>query len=134
MKKGRKFLIGFLCGLLALILVACVVFFRYWPRYLEERPILDIRPPEDSIRIMSANLRCLTPLDLGEKSWFYRADLMAAEIADQAPGIIGFQEATRWQYRYLVQAIPTYDSVIDYRDDTLLSEGCPIFYSKDCIP
>jgi endonuclease/exonuclease/phosphatase family metal-dependent hydrolase len=131
MSKCKKILFSVLAVLLTLILAACAVFFWYWPRYLERKPILDIRPPEDRIRIMSANLRCLTPLDLGKTSWFYRADLMAAEIAQQAPGIIGFQEATRWQYRYLVQAMPAYDSVIDYRDDTLLSEGCPIFYSKE---
>ena len=51
--------------------------------------------------MMSCNVRCLTPLDLGKKSWFYRADLLVSDIAGQKPGIIGFQEATRWQYDYL---------------------------------
>ncbi len=130
--KEKKIMITVICMLLAVILAALGVFFWYWPRYLVRRPLLaDLQPSGDTVRIMSCNLRCLTPLDLGKKSWFYRADLIAEEIRDRAPGIIGFQEATRWQYRYLTQAMPGYDSVIEYRDDTLLAEGCPIFYSME---
>jgi endonuclease/exonuclease/phosphatase family metal-dependent hydrolase len=91
--------------------------------------VVSIRPDAESITIMSSNLRCLTPMDRGEKSWFYRADLITADIANQAPGIIGFQEATRWQYQYMVDVLEGYDSVITYRDTSPLSEGCPIFYN-----
>lgn len=130
--KGKKIIISVVSMLLAVILAALGVFFWHWPRYLVRRPLLaDLQPSGDTVRIMSCNLRCLTPLDLGKKSWFYRADLIAEEIRDRAPGIIGFQEATRWQYRYLTEAMPGYDSVIEYRDDTLLAEGCPIFYSME---
>lgn len=89
-----------------------------------------MEPEAGSITMMSCNVRCLTPLDLGKKSWFYRADLLLQNIAEQAPGIIGFQEATRWQYDYLVDVLSGYDSVIDYRDNSIIAEGCPIFYNE----
>ena len=130
-KHLKKFLLGFLAGLLAVLLVAIVVLGWYFPKYLRNRQALSIAPESGHITMMSANVRCLTPLDLGKKSWFYRADLLMEDIASQAPGIIGFQEATQWQYNYLVASMPQYDSVIDYRDTSIASEGCPIFYHKD---
>lgn len=66
-----------------------------------------------------------------KKSWFYRADLIIKNIQKNAPSVIGFQEATKWQYSYLVDSMPDYDSVITYRDNTFNSEGCPVFYRKD---
>ena len=117
--------------LLALILIALVVLGWYFPHYLLKKAPVQIRPDPEKITMMSCNVRCLTPLDLGKKSWFYRADLLLLDISEQKPGIIGFQEATRWQYDYLTDVLTGYDSVIDYRDDSLIAEGCPIFYHED---
>ncbi len=129
MKKGKIVLLCALCFLLAVILAALAVFFWYWPHYALRKEAADITPGDPSkITMMSCNLRCLTPLDLGKKSWFYRADLITKDIESQTPGIIGFQEATRWQYQYMVDVLPGFDSVITYRDNSPLSEGCPIFY------
>ena len=89
----------------------------------------NLQPGE--VRVMSCNLRCLNPNDLGKKSWFYRADLILKNIESEAPTIIGFQEATKWQYAYLCDTLPEYDSVITYRDNAVNSEGCPVFYRKD---
>ncbi len=134
MKKGKtlkKILIGVLCLLLSLILIALVVLGWYMPRHLSRKETVSISPSEDSISLMSCNLRCLTPLDLGKKSWFYRSSLLVDDIASAAPGIIGFQEATKWQYEYMVDCLEGYDSVISYRDRSPLSEGCPIFYKSE---
>lgn len=128
---AKKIIKSILLALLALLLIAVVVIGWYFPRYLRNQKALELQPDSNNITMMSCNVRCLTPLDLGEKSWFYRAELMMADIASQAPGIIGFQEATRWQYSYLVDSLPQYDSVIDYRDNSIIAEGCPIFYHKD---
>ena len=128
---AKKIVKSILLTLLALLLIATVVIGCYFPRYLRNQEAMQLQPNGESITMMSCNVRCLTPLDLGKKSWFYRADLMMADIASQAPGIIGFQEATRWQYSYLVDSLPQYDSVIDYRDDSIIAEGCPIFYHTD---
>lgn len=127
----KKLLKIFLAALLALVLAAVVVLGWYFPHYLMNSKTLTISPGAESITMMSCNVRCLSPLDLGQKSWFYRADLLMEDIASQAPGIIGFQEATVWQYDYLVETLAQYDSVITYRDDSVIAEGCPIFYHKD---
>ena len=128
--KLKKMLLAVGAVLLAIVLCAIVILGWYFPRYLLRKEAVSIMPDSGSITMMSANVRCLTPLDLGKKSWFYRADLLLSDIAAQKPGIIGFQESTRWQYSYLMDTLTGYDSVIDYRDDTLLSEGCPIFYNE----
>ena len=127
--KAKKTLICTFAGILAIILIAVIVTGWYFPRYSSRKETVVMNPKADSITMMSCNVRCLTPLDLGKKSWFYRADLLVSDIAAQNPGIIGFQEATQWQYRYLVDVLQGYDSVIDYRDQSIASEGCPIFYS-----
>ena len=100
---GRKILKSCLLTLLALLLLALVVINWYLPRYLHRREALTMSPKSDSITMMSCNVRCLTPMDLGKKSWFYRAELLMDDIASQTPGIIGFQEVTTWQYDYLVE-------------------------------
>ena len=132
-RKGRilkKILLSLLGLLLAAVLCLVVILGRYFPHYIREKQVVHIPVQStEEIRMMSYNLRCLTPLDFGEKTWFYRADLIVDDIVAQAPGIIGFQEATRWQYRYLVDTLSGYDSVITYRDKSPVSEGCPIFYN-----
>ena len=130
MKKVLKgTLIAVLCLILAALLVLSGMLFWHYPKFASERRTLSIpagEGPEN--KIMSYNLRCLTPLDTGEKSWFYRAGYVLQDIEQEAPGIIGFQEATRWQYQFLVESLPDHDSVITYRDGAFNSEGCPIFY------
>ena len=128
--KLKKILIGIGAALLAVVLCAVILLGWYFPRYLSRKEAVAMTPDPGCIIMMSCNVRCLTPLDLGKKSWFYRADLLLGDLAEQAPGIIGFQEATRWQYGYLVDTLTGYDSVINYRDDTVMSEGCPIFYNE----
>ena len=132
MKKTILIILG---SLLALVLVAAIVLvantFMYYPHYKEHKEAVNIEPKEDNIKMMSYNLRCISPTDWGKKGWFYRADLIIDVIADEKPGIIGFQEATKWHYSYLVDSLKGYDSVITYRDDAFNSEGCPIFYNTE---
>ena len=128
-RRNRRIAAKLLCGLLSLILLAAVVLFWHFPQYLIKKEAIDTNPASDgTVTMMSYNLRCLTPLDLGKKSWFYRASLVMDDLQAEAPGIVGFQEATRWQYDYLVDSLPEYDSVITYRDESVIAEGCPIFY------
>ena len=132
MKKTILIILG---SLLALVLVAAIVLvgntFMYYPHYKENKEAVNIEPKEENIKMMSYNLRCISPTDWGKKGWFYRADLIIDIIADENPGIIGFQEATKWHYSYLVDSLKGYDSVITYRDDAFNSEGCPIFYNTE---
>ena len=135
MKKGnelRKLLFRLLLLALVILLIAAGILFMYYPSYISNRHEVELTVREDdNVKLMSCNLRCLSPLDLGKKSWFYRAGLIRDDIAEQAPDIVGFQEATKWQYAYLCESFPQYDSVIEYRDDSVIAEGCPIFYRKD---
>lgn len=131
MKKAIKIT---LLGLVAIILAAVIVLvgntFLYYGHYKDNKKEIAITVEDaQNIKVMSSNLRCISPTDWGKKAWFYRADLMVNAIAEQAPGIIGFQEATKWHYSYLCDTLKGYDSVITYRDDAFNSEGCPIFYN-----
>ena len=123
-KLLKRVLLALLGIFLAAVLCLVVVLGWYFPHYVREKQVVRI-PVQDTgeICMMSYNLRCLTPLDFGTKTWFYRADLIVDDIVEQAPGIIGFQEAIRWQYRYLTDTLSGYDSVITYRDKSPLSEG-----------
>ena len=125
-----KILKSVLLILLIALFLALVVLLWYLPGYLMNKQQLQITPEGDT-KIMSYNVRCIAPEDLSKKSWFYRAPLVLEDLQAQKPGIIGFQEATFIHYGYLVEALPQYDSVITYRDNFVLSEGCPIFYHKD---
>ena len=132
MKIFKKVLLSVFCILLVAVLLAGGILGFYYPHYKKAKQSISMDTSALSageIRIMSANVRCLNPQDLGKKSWFYRADLILKNIAAEAPTVIGFQEVTKWQYAYLCDTLSGYDSVITYRDDTAFSEGCPVFYN-----
>ena len=123
-------------GIAILLLIAIVAFLFiqlfYLPSYLLDESRVELSNEiSDEITIMSTNVRCYSPEDLFEKSWFYRAPLIIDDINQIKPDIIGFQEVTFVHYDYLKNAMPDYDSEIMYRDDFILSEGCPIFYRTD---
>ena len=106
--------------------------FSYYPHYAKSKTQVEFKNNYDGkIAVMSCNVRCINPLDFGHKNWFYRADLVVKGIENNMPSIIGFQEATKWQYNYLCSSLPGYDSIITYRDKKVNSEGCPIFYRSD---
>lgn len=72
--------------------------------------------PPASITVMSFNLRFGTADD-GDDSWPYRRDLVVDVIREQAPDILGTQEALRFQLDELVAALPEYDEIGVGRDD-----------------
>ena len=120
-----------ICILLAVILAFGVLNTMYYPKYKKSRPSFDIssRQSDDSISVMSVNVRTWSPTDTGKKSWFYRADLVIKNIEANAPDIIGFQEVTHMHYNYLTSCLKGYDNVIEYRDTSAFTEGCPVFYN-----
>ena len=77
--------------------------FWHYPSYASKIAPKKIEAQTNNLRVMSYNIRCLSPLDLGEKNWFYRADLVIDTIAKEAPGVIGFQEVTSWQYDFYLE-------------------------------
>ncbi len=130
MSKVKKAVIAILAALLALILAACIPAFTYLPRYFAHKRIVCIPPGQgEEITIMSANVRCWSPTDTFKRSWWYRAELLMNDIESVLPDIVGFQEVTAIHRDYLSDCLRGYDHVILYRDDTTLSEACPIFYN-----
>ncbi len=133
MKKITKILLSVVAVLLALVICFSAAFYWYYPHYKSSKTEVALQDiyAENELRVMSCNVRCIAPTDLGKKSWFYRADLVIKGIQNNQPGVIGFQEVTKWHYSYLTDCLPSYDSIITYRDDAFNSEGCPIFYRSD---
>lgn len=131
MKKIIKtVLISLLCLVLAAVIVLFGNTFLFYPYYNNNKETVEIQVENNGqIKMMSYNLRCISPTDWGKKAWFYRANLVIDDIENEKPGIIGFQESTKWHYKYLVDTLKGYDSVIEYRDEAFNSEGCPIFYN-----
>ncbi len=132
----KKIILTITSIILSLVLVVAIVLagntFFYYPHYTENKTAVDIKIENtEQIKMMSYNLRCISPTDFGKKAWFYRANLVVNDIEEQKPGIIGFQEATKWHYSYLVDCLNGYDSIITYRDEAFNSEGCPIFYNTE---
>ena len=115
-----------------LIAVFLIIQLWYLPHYWINKKEVSLNSnTNEEITIMSANVRCYAPDDLFKKSWFYRADLIRNNIDEIKPDIIGFQEVTWMHYGNLQDIMQGYDSVIMYRDNFILSEGCPIFYRTD---
>lgn len=133
MKTAKKIAIGIGSVVLAGAVVFAGIFLAPYAGYKSnQRAILTETPADtDTIRVMSANVRCVSPTDLFEKSWFNRAALLMDCIEEQSPTVIGFQEVSSVHYKYLCSSLPSYDSQITYRDNSPTAEGCPIFYRTD---
>ena len=130
----KKVLIGIVSVILAAVILCFGVIYIHYPHYKKNQSVMvmDENVNADEIKVMTYNIRCHAPDDFGKKSWFYRAHLVADTIEKAQPGIIGFQEVNSWQYDYLCETMPEYDSIITYRDNIpVYSEGCPVFYRTD---
>lgn len=132
MSKIFKTLKWIIFSLLCLIFVFVIVECFYFPKFLMDKEKAEISASQDDeFTVMSYNIRCHTPLDLFKRSWYYRADMVKENIEEIGADIMGFQEVTKGQYNYLVDILPNYDSVINYRDESIISEGCPLFYNTN---
>ena len=128
-RKTSKILGTILLSLLVLVLV---VEFFYLPHYwIKKTEIATSDCTGEELTIMSANVRCYSPTDFFKKSWFYRADLLSGDIAEVFPDVVCFQEVQDLHYNYLEDVMPEYNSIVAFRDTSLLREGCAIFYRAD---
>lgn len=133
MKTYKKIITAIVCVLLIAAIIVLSVFFGHYGEYKsKEKPVdVPVASVNGELNIMSCNLRCLNPNDLGKKSWYYRADLIIQNLVKEAPDVIGFQECTKQQYSYLNNRLTQYDNIMTYRDSTAIAEGCPIYYRSD---
>jgi endonuclease/exonuclease/phosphatase family metal-dependent hydrolase len=100
-------------------------------KYSAPIPSSDITQTYDSscITVVSANVRCYTSGDRGERNWYRRAPLMVQTLIDANADIIGLQECMNIHYDCISKALQGYGSFIDYREKGVSPEGCPIFYN-----
>ena len=128
-KTKRKILWTTLASIVVAVLI---VLFFYLPKYWSKDVI--VKPSENTgeeLTIMSANVRYCNPFDFFKRSWFYRAELLMSDIAAVAPDIVCFQEVNTTHYKYLTDVMEGYESLVTYRDNSLMKEGCSIFYRAD---
>jgi endonuclease/exonuclease/phosphatase family metal-dependent hydrolase len=85
----------------------------------------------EEFTLMSTNVRCYAPDDLLKKSLFYRMELIATDVSRVMPDVICFQEMQGLHYNYLEEVMPDYTSVMAFRDNSIIREGCSIFYRTD---
>jgi endonuclease/exonuclease/phosphatase family metal-dependent hydrolase len=69
-----------------------------------------------TLRVMTFNIRYGTAKD-GDNHWDLRKDFLVDVIREQAPDVIGVQEALHAQLAYIVEALPAYAMVGVGRDD-----------------
>lgn len=113
--------------------VTLAVFFFYIPRYVLDFEKFDIseKPIEDEITVMSFNVRGYTSEDKFKKSWFYRAKLQRYVITENAPDIIGFQEATDNSIWYFTHRLVGYSFLIAQTDFENKEKNLYIAYRAD---
>lgn len=127
-----KLIIKFLSAILVAVLVFLFMVTFYLPGYLQTDAQVTLATESDgTMTIMSTNVRYIAYDDFFKKTWFYRADYICEDINSVKPDIIGFQEATPVHYSYLQKIMIGYESENQYRDNFVLSEGCPIFWRSD---
>lgn len=85
----------------------------------------------DRVRVMTANVRVNTPIDL-HNNWLFRRDLLVHTIRQFNPDILGTQETLPGQTDYLAANLPGYAYVGRGRGEGERSgEMCSIFYRSE---
>lgn len=89
------------------------------------------RHSEQSIRVMSFNIRLDTPAD-SLNAWQYRKEMVASMVRFHKADLLGVQEALWNQMQDLTTLLPEYDWLGVGRDDgTQAGEFMAIFYRKE---
>jgi endonuclease/exonuclease/phosphatase family metal-dependent hydrolase len=82
------------------------------------------------LRLMTFNLRFATPVD-GPNEWEFRKDLVVEVIGSHRPDLLGTQEGTVPQLRYLEEHLPGYLPVTAHRQVDETCQYPTIFYRDD---
>ncbi|MGM9786491.1 MAG: endonuclease/exonuclease/phosphatase family protein [Candidatus Cryptobacteroides sp.] len=71
---------------------------------------------KSEIKLMSYNIRFITPDDQGVYSWESRKEPNIKMLRDVSPDVVGFQETMNGISEYLIENLPDYDCFLRYRD------------------
>ena len=134
MKKSVKITLIVVASVVIAVALALSIFYAYL-LYFNAHPksTYDVSTKQDDgyITVMNFNVRCLTPEDLGEKTWFKRADRIIKQISDVQPDIICFQEVTPNHENYFKNALKGYQNVIKYRQSGPFGEATPVYFNEN---
>lgn len=86
---------------------------------------------DNDLKVMSFNLRYDSSSDASPHTWQERRSTVQALIQDEAPDIIGMQEALHSQMLQINQDLPDYDWIGLGREGGSRGEYVPIFYKDE---
>lgn len=92
-------------------------------------PLLSGGTSSTELAVMSFNIRYGTAAD-GENAWPNRRELVFGTIRDEAPDLLGLQEALRFQLDELAAAFPEYAELGEGRDGGEEGEYSAILYRR----
>ncbi len=139
MKTSKKKTVGIvlitILSIIVLIAASIGIYFGVLISNCNKSPVFDVSQTESQsgdVTVMTFNIRGnFFYTDLGDKSWYNRAENVVSQIADNAPDIIGFQEVQKSQQKFLSSHLVGYNSVLKYRDDAPFTEATPVYYRAD---
>lgn len=133
MKKPIKITLITVASILIAAALAVAIFAIYTAVFNKHpKATYDVSTKQDDgyVTVMNFNVRCLSPEDLGEKTWFKRAERVIKQIASVQPDIICFQEVTPFHEKYFENALKGYQKVIMYRTGGPFGEATPIYFNE----
>ena len=91
----------------------------------------DARDPDESVRVMTFNVRYDTEED-GDLAWPFRKHRVASVIRFHRPDVVGLQEPLEHQLAYLSEQLPAYDWVgVGRVDGETEGEHGPVGFRRD---
>lgn len=102
-----------------------------YDHYLTTKSIQLSSGQSNMVKAMTFNIRTKTFID-GFNGWNNRKQIVLQVLANNAPDVIGLQEARYSQYRQIRESLPQYSAYSAGRNNGRESgEACPIYYRKD---
>lgn len=84
------------------------------------------------VRVMSFNIRYITPGDTGNRTWLARRDQVGTVIREDNPDVVGLQEAFRTMLDDIAMRVPGYEEVgVGREDGKTRGEYAAILVRKD---
>ncbi|MDE6872643.1 MAG: endonuclease/exonuclease/phosphatase family protein [Bacteroidales bacterium] len=77
----------------------------------------------EEVKVLSFNIRFITPKDEGERSWQVRRDAVVSMVRDVMPDVIGIQEQREESVRWLRHSLPEYEFYVPDEEENISETG-----------
>ena len=77
----------------------------------------------EEVKVLSFNIRFITPKDEGERSWQVRRDAVVSMVRDVMPDVIGIQEQREESVRWLRHSLPEYEFYVPDEEENISATG-----------